>query len=52
MRGLTATETGSIGAGVRDGQEAPPPPGVSPGVWNDLLARLEWERRNQYRKRH
>lgn len=52
MRGLTATETGSIGAGVREGQETPPPAGVSPGVWNDLLARLEWERRNQYRKRH
>ena len=28
----------------------PPPPGVTQEQWNDLLFRLEWERKNPYRR--
>src|SRR5690606_9132160 len=49
MRGLIAAEMEQVGGG--ESREAPPPaPGVDPGVWNALLGRLEWERRNPYRR--
>lgn len=33
-----------------DAQSETPPPGVTLAQWNELLFRLEWEKKNPYRQ--
>ena len=44
MRDLNAGEVETVYGG--DAQSEPPPPGVTLAQWNDLLFRLEWEKKN------
>ena len=48
MRDLNAGEVETVYGG--DAQSKPPPPGVTLAQWNDLLFRLEWEKKNPYRQ--
>lgn len=48
MRDLNAGEVETVYGG--DAQSEPPPPGVTLAQWNDLLFRLEWEKKNPYRQ--